>query len=44
MIEEAEFNVTEFLPYLLNQAAEQTSLEFQEIYNCLLYTFDAADD
>ena len=32
MIEEAEFNVTDFLPYLLNQAAEQTSLEFQKIY------------
>ena len=26
------FDVTEFLPYLLNQAAEQTSLEFQRHY------------
>ena len=27
-----EFDVLQFLPYLLNQAAEQTSREFQRIY------------
>lgn len=27
-----EFNLQDFLPYLLNQAAEQSSLEFQHYY------------
>lgn len=29
----AEFELQDFLPYLLNQAAEATSLEFQKIYS-----------
>jgi DNA-binding MarR family transcriptional regulator len=32
MPEAPEFELREFLPYLLNQAAEQTSLGFQKIY------------
>ena len=27
-----EFDIREFIPYLLNQAAEESSLEFQRIY------------
>jgi DNA-binding MarR family transcriptional regulator len=29
---DADFDLTQFLPYLLNQAAEASSLEFQKIY------------
>ncbi|MEL7429041.1 MAG: MarR family winged helix-turn-helix transcriptional regulator [Pseudomonadota bacterium] len=32
MTDAPKFNIIEFLPYLLNQAAEQTSLGFQEKY------------
>lgn len=32
MRDSPEFDVQEFLPYLLNQAAEASSLEFQKLY------------
>lgn len=32
MRDDAEFDVQTFLPYLLNQAAEASSLEFQKVY------------
>jgi DNA-binding MarR family transcriptional regulator len=32
MVKNDEFDLQNFLPYLLNQAAEQSSLEFQRIY------------
>ena len=32
MDEKDEFSLQEFLPYLLNQAAEESSLAFQQIY------------
>ena len=32
MPEEIEFDLQDFLPYLLNQAAEVSSLEFQQVY------------
>lgn len=32
MSKESEFDLRLFLPYLLNQAAEESSLEFQKIY------------
>lgn len=32
MTRQSEFDVRQFLPYLLNQAAEASSLEFQKVY------------
>jgi DNA-binding MarR family transcriptional regulator len=32
MVENDEFDLQDFLPYLLNQAAEESSLAFQKIY------------
>ena len=32
MRDDPDFDVQEFLPYLLNQAAEASSLEFQKVY------------
>lgn len=32
MTEDARFDLKDFLPYLLNQAAERTSLDFQHCY------------
>ena len=32
MTRQREFDVRQFLPYLLNQAAEASSLEFQKVY------------
>ncbi|MBW4709305.1 MarR family transcriptional regulator [Roseobacter sp. YSTF-M11] len=32
MSKNEDFNLEEFLPYLLNQAAEQSSLEFHQVY------------
>ena len=32
MTKKDEFNLHDFLPYLLNQAAEESSLAFQQIY------------
>ena len=32
MRRQSEFDVRQFLPYLLNQAAEASSLEFQKVY------------
>ncbi len=33
MRDDPDFDVEDFLPYLLNQAAEASSLEFQRVYN-----------
>ena len=33
--EKDEFDLRNFLPFLLNQAAEESSLEFQQVYNHL---------
>ncbi|MDV4143347.1 MULTISPECIES: MarR family winged helix-turn-helix transcriptional regulator [Shimia] len=32
MVEKDDFDLQNFLPYLLNQAAEESSLEFQQVY------------